>query len=228
MTEVPEQSEKDPEMAPPPMDFPDRFLHDVRDHEMRVVHDSGLHRHLTFHKPGTSNLMFHLTTWPGFLAISGDCDDFMFRRLDDMFTFFRPSGAAPENGIGRLDIGYWASKVVAASRTGGLEQFSAVRYKAALAACLESHLEALSQEDATPARDAFEGAFAGSDPMDAHEAIDQAMGYTCPVTGETPCAEFWDYTLTEPSYGFVWACHAIRWGIARYDAQMARRPAPAG
>lgn len=54
------------------LDVLERFKKSVIEHEMIVVRNDGLHRHLTFKSPRTYNHHFHITTWPGYLAISGD------------------------------------------------------------------------------------------------------------------------------------------------------------
>ena len=65
------------------------FLRDVAEHEMIVVRDDGVHRHIRFKKPGTSCMHFDLITWPGYLCYTGDMGTYVFSRLTDMFEFFR-------------------------------------------------------------------------------------------------------------------------------------------
>lgn len=86
-----------------------QFLKDTASHQLEVVKDDGVHRHLRFRRPGTSFYGFDIVTWPGYLAISGDMGSSMFTRLPDMFEFFR------ERSDGDLVInpGYWAEKCTA-------------------------------------------------------------------------------------------------------------------
>lgn len=87
------------------------FARDTADHELTVLHDDGLYRHLRFirmveqedgtRKP-TSFYWFDIITWPGCLTINGDMETFTFSRVPDMFEFFR--GHEP-------NYGYWAEKV---------------------------------------------------------------------------------------------------------------------
>ena len=58
-----------------------RFLPDVAEHKLTVLHDEGLYRHLRFQKPGTGFYWFDLITWPGNLAFKGDMGGFMFARI---------------------------------------------------------------------------------------------------------------------------------------------------
>ncbi len=55
-----------------------RFLFDVREHQMTIELDQGVHRSILFKRPRSSSYHFRLVTWPGHLAISGDCESFTF------------------------------------------------------------------------------------------------------------------------------------------------------
>ena len=65
----------------------ERFKKDTAEHQMTVLRDDGLYRHLRFRKPGTGIYGFDIVTWPGYLAISGDMGASMFTRLEDMIQF---------------------------------------------------------------------------------------------------------------------------------------------
>ncbi len=65
------------------------FLEAVAKHEMHVLHEDGLYRHIRFKKPGTSCMHFDLITYPGYLVYSGDMGCYVFSRLPDMFELFR-------------------------------------------------------------------------------------------------------------------------------------------
>ena len=80
------------------------FLSDVVEHRMKVHMDNGVYRHLEFSKPGTNCYRFDITTWPGYLCVTGDMGTWTFSRLRDMFEFF---GGAFEHGI---NTGYWSEK----------------------------------------------------------------------------------------------------------------------
>lgn len=78
-----------------------RFNSATEDHQLTVLHDDGLYRHLSFRALGSSFYWFHLITWPGNLTITGDMGTWTFRRVEDMFTFF----------TGYINSGYWAEKL---------------------------------------------------------------------------------------------------------------------
>jgi len=83
------------------------LLSEVDKHEMTVLHDDGLYRHLRFAAPGTGMWSFNIITWPGHLATSGDiADGFMFSRTADMTNFFEIG----QDG-GEINASYWAEKM---------------------------------------------------------------------------------------------------------------------
>jgi hypothetical protein len=190
------------------------FLRDVREHKLAIVLDQGLHRHITLGRPGSSYYRFHITTWPGHLAISGDCGSYTFARLADMFEFFRD-----ETGQNIINEGYWAEKLQAVDRHGGRDELDEEVYQDAIRRDLNAFIgqENLSLSQAkeliTEARreDLFEP------PEGVDEAIRRALAFLCPVTDRHPFNEFWDHRLTRASYRLVWCMRAIVWAIKQYD-----------
>ena len=71
------------------MTFADQFTSDIAQHQMQVIRDDGVSRHLRFKRPNTMCMHFDLLTWPGYLCYTGDMGTYVFRRLEDMFPFFR-------------------------------------------------------------------------------------------------------------------------------------------
>lgn len=104
----------------------ERFERDTSEHEMHVLRDDGLYRHLRFIRPEgdawRSAYYYDLITWPGYLAVVGDCGDFMFSRVRDMFEFFeQSSGINPD---------YWSEKLRGPGRHDDASRtFSADRYR---------------------------------------------------------------------------------------------------
>jgi hypothetical protein len=194
-----------------------RFAKDVAQHVMTIEADNGVHRCLRFARPGSGAYAFRLVTWPGHLYVGGDCDDFVFARLTDMFEFFR-------SDHGRINLGYWAEKLTAADKNGGYHKFDADTFRAVIVHGYRSWLRSYGDEMA----DADERrwvrsrirdevlAFADGNDVEAYNA---ASGFK--VGGRYVFPDFWDNDLREYTYGFVWACYAIVWGIAQYDAAKA-------
>ena len=193
----------------------ERFLRAVKDHRMTIEVDHELFRCVNFARPGSSVYQFRLTTWPGHLAISGDLDAFTFRRLLDMFAFFRFAGPEYDKTDGP-NYGYWAEKADAVSRHVGLTTFSEDLYEKAIRHDLCQHVSGMALSEAKDCvidarRDLLDA------PSDAREAIDKAMSWRCPATGQHPFLDFWDHRLEDYSFGFKFSCHAIQWGIKQYD-----------
>ena len=67
------------------------FLKDVEKHEMKVLLDNGIYRHLRMKQPGSNNMWFDIVTWPGRLTYTRRYGNLRqpFARLEDMFEFFR-------------------------------------------------------------------------------------------------------------------------------------------
>lgn len=98
------------------------FLKQTEDHELHVLHDDGLYRHLRVQAPGTRMWSWDITTWPGHLAISGDVGaGYIFAREPDMLDFFTYAGTSPRyyaDGAPSIDVRYWTEKIVGpAART---------------------------------------------------------------------------------------------------------------
>lgn len=99
----------------------DRFSRDVPEHEMTVLHDDGLYRHIRFKKPGTMMYFFDLVTWPGSLVINGDMGTYTFSREPDMIREFF-------GGTGYINADYWAEKTPGGSDS--VKEFSRERFRA--------------------------------------------------------------------------------------------------
>jgi len=92
------------------------FIKQTQDHELKVISDNGLYKHLRIQAPGTRMWSWDIVTWPGYLATSGDiADGYMFNRERDMIEFFNIGGRHGESyysdGAPSIDIRYWAEKL---------------------------------------------------------------------------------------------------------------------
>jgi hypothetical protein len=210
-------------------DIKDQFLRHVAQHEMRVLHDQGVYRHLRFQQPGTTNLYFDIVTWPGFLAYTGDMGDYVFNRVEDMLTFFRGHRPNPQ---------YWAEKCVSVSKHSPLEKFSETKFKSAIKEALEEHIDArypapTVEPDAEPEprRKARETAIQElrdevdedvlsclGDDMDGRAAIQAAVNFV-DSQDRQPFGDIYENDFTEWTYRFLWCCEALPWAIALYDAR---------
>lgn len=191
----------------PECDAKARFDKDIGTHKMTVHLAQGLHRHLTFKRPGSSVYHFHITTWPGYLCISGDMECFVFSRLPDMFEFFRGS---------RINPSYWSEKLQADNKNVGHRVFSIELYQAALKSDFEDW-SFDSDDDRKRAWEAIEDEFDGILHAESTEhAIRQALDWECPISKQR-FADFYEHTLEDYTFQFLWCCYAIQWAIARFD-----------
>ncbi|WP_421565939.1 hypothetical protein [Ochrobactrum sp. EDr1-4] len=183
------------------------FKRDTKGHSMTVRMDNGVHRDLKFSYNNSSTYHFNITTWPGYLCISGDMGDYVFQRLTDMFEFFRGDAINPD---------YWAEKIQANNRRGGYERFSFDRLKEAVKTDFDQWEVPRRKKKA--AWQAIEDKlFFYMDPNDERGCIQSVMDYECSLTKQC-FVDFYEHNLKEYTHHFLWCCFAIQWAIKQYDA----------
>lgn len=188
------------------------FLSEVTDHELTVLHDDYLYRHLRFAKPGTRIWSFDLITWPNYLTIVGDIGDGnVFSRTPDMLQFF--DIGQPD---GHINPSYWAEKRVAGRRP--TRTFSAARFVEHVNDCMNELAKGLPAEQVSllhkqVARDVLPYAGDESDALDALNSF-QFLGQSL---DDEPDQDAW----TDYDPRFITALHAILWGAKRYHAHVA-------
>jgi hypothetical protein len=200
----------------------ERFARDTARHEVTVLRDDGLYRHLRCQAPDTWMYGFEIVTWPGYLFIGGDIEDFVFARTADMFDFFE-KGSADSEGI---NPHYWAQKLQGAdARSSGGRKYTVEAFQFRILEWARGALQAWDEEAAEADREWDDEHFAvyphlliGAlerevfplhpyDEREAHAALDDWQW----LFGET-----WEWDLREFDPWFLWACHAIVWAIERY------------
>lgn len=189
-------------------DIAARFARETASHEMTVLHDDGLYRHLVFADPDGGFYRFDLVTWPHNLFLRGDGFSFGFSLYPtaDLFGMFKRSR---HSGI---NPGYWQEKVTAGR--GDIKDWSEDLFRAWVigeAAAHESRFPGLVQA-------------VGQQILHSDEHSLEYRG-----TAEYAVASFshefrlripaeWEQSFEDYSWEFLFACHAIIWGIDRYDA----------
>jgi len=217
---------------------PERFLQEVAGHQMTVVRDDGIYRHVRFKRPDTICMHFDLITWPGYLCYTGDMGTYVFTRLRDMFDFFRRS---EKKELFRIDLRYWAEKVEAGDRCDGVKKFSLDKFEREIRDWIaRREEESLPDEDDakdvalhaaafTELRAAVEDGVLSCDDNDVR-AYDAANGFEHrgeawqAYFGEKASFEFddfWEVDATDWTHRFVWCCFALAWGIKQYDESTA-------
>lgn len=133
----------------------EQFLRDVSEHVLTVLRDDGVERHLRFRKPGTYCYGFDLLTFPGHLLITGDCGSFLFRRLDDMFQFFR-ADREPVNEL-HINPQYWSEKLQATdcngARGGAARKYAKEVFEENVRRLFDQHFEDEIRDEADPDAD---------------------------------------------------------------------------
>jgi hypothetical protein len=191
-------------------DYPEiaaRFAADTSDHRMLILKDDGLYRHLRFtSRPhGYGEYWFDLITWPGCLTVRGDYGDaYTFTREPDMFPFFRANrrwGINPQ---------YWAQKLDGHRQSA--TEYSEVKFRQIVG---ELCADAIRYSDAPRGiGKAVRAEILAEDLYDESEArkVLESFEYRDFTFDDT-----WELNFHDYERSFLWACHAIVWGIARYD-----------
>jgi hypothetical protein len=193
-----------------------RFARDTADHQLTVLHDDELYRHLRYANPQYGGLYrYDLITWPNGLTIRGDGPNFVFALYPtaDLFGMFRGTS---HYGI---NPGYWQEKVVA----GQIKVWSEGRFRDWLtswAASGETRHPGLFEAVREQILDNEEYSLEFEEfARHAAENFNHA-GHTL----RYPLA--WEQSFDDWSWEFLWACHAIVWGIAAYDQHRAAQAEP--
>ncbi|MFE3326824.1 hypothetical protein [Streptomyces sp. NPDC059176] len=200
-------------------DYPEikaRFERETAGHQMTVLHDDGLYRHLRFANPKTGLYWYEIATTPGQLTFSGDGDSFVFRLAPDMFEMFRRSAES-----GGINAQYWAEKV----RTGNAHSYSRERFEEYVwkqVANAESHYRAL--------RDDVQEEIFESVTFDVNyesAALMAVLGYEYHLSTGPDAKGNWgpfrfrrvhEWELRDFDWWFLFACYAISDAIVKYDA----------
>jgi hypothetical protein len=217
----------------------DRFLKDAGSHAMTVIRDDGIHRHLEFRKPSPagSEYWFQLITYPGELVITGDMGTYVFRRLEDMFEFFRinrKDWSFNKDGLS-INPSYWSEKLQA-TPAKGFEEFSGESFRTNVKEAFDNWVESNKPyadddcEDCTKEqREAFDEAKAKlweslSDDVllctkDGDvRAFDAASDFQWKEADwRFSLEDCWEWHCNEYTFHFIWCCYAIAWGIKTYD-----------
>ncbi|MFE9432410.1 hypothetical protein ACFYNA_15630 [Streptomyces sp. NPDC006640] len=194
-------------------DYPEiaaRFARDTAGHEMVVLHDDGLYRHLRFAPKDSSLCWWDLITWPYNLIVNGSHGSFHFCRFgpdtEDMLVLFRDSRAGRS-----INPQYWEEKL----RAGDAKSWSEAKFRAFL---IEEAAELESRYPGTVEA-------VGKQILNSDE---HSIEYR--ETAQFACSQFrhgdvtlrfpdeWELSFDEFDWKYLWQCHAIVWAIAQYDA----------
>ncbi|MEV0993458.1 hypothetical protein [Nonomuraea sp. NPDC050202] len=238
-------------------DIAERFARETRLHKLTVLHDDGLYRHLRcMGRRGL--YWFDVVTWPGSLAIRGDLNAaYVFSRTTDMFEFFRarrsdeinPDYWAEKLPEGRRSVQTYSEDLLLA----GIRQALRDEYEAFLHDRLTERAKQLGLPDfdllgpelAKPCHrqtrdymrslrkavhEHFFDTWWGCGTYDEETALRglDEFTFTSDDGHKFAFTDWQEWELRDWDWSFLWACHAIVWGIAKYDrAKVASRQAVA-
>lgn len=209
----------------------DQFLQHASSHVMTVIRDDGVHRHLRFRKapPAGSEHWFDLITWPGSLCIDGDMGTYVFRRLDDMFEFFRTDRKYNEKRGRKLGINlsYWAEKL-RAMPPRGCKEFDEARFDAAiyeyLVDWIRGHRDDTDEDERRELWDRVKSEVWGADGADRKQIAAYDFHHTVNQRLNFEFQDFWEVNVERYTFNFIWCCYAIAWGIKTYDESKSAAP----
>lgn len=197
------------------------FLKDVERHEIKVLRDDGVYRHVRFSRPDSGCMHFDLVTYPGFLVYSGDMGCFVFERLPDMFEFFRNDEAKPL----RINLGYWSEKCQAADRDG-IEEFSRERFKEKINEWVTEHCEGEAREYRKALKEEVDEEILRHVEDEGEDEL-MRRAYDFRFRDNDVFADFYETRCTVYTQRFTWCCYALAWGIRKYDEHKAEPRAAA-
>lgn len=186
------------------------FQEESAGHQLTVLHDDGLYKHLRMAAPGTRMWSWDIVTWPGHLATSGDiADGYTFSREMDMIDFFRVASHKEgyfSDGAPSINFRYWAEKLQGDQRKTVKEH----RHEQFLALVKETLEEAL--EDGRLDQEGVDELIAEAEEVEetghaAHEWLYQ-RGHIF--------SDSWENDFTEYTFNFQLACYAIAASVRTY------------
>lgn len=207
----------------------EEFLKNVAKHQMHILRNDGMYRHIRFKREDTMCMYFDLVTWPGYLAYSGDMGCFVFSRIEDMFEFFRADRThSKDDGNLKINLGYWSEKLQAVdggiNSSSGAKEFSTESFIKMIhewrISWIREYRYILSKKDRRELWDKVTEEVLSKADDGGIRAYDAAYGFSYQIKGQLHPIQFddlWDHNCDEYTYRFIWCCYALAWGIKQYD-----------
>ena len=199
----------------------ERFLNDVSSHEMHILHEDGVYRHIRFKKPNTSCYHFDLITYPGYLVYSGDMGCYVFSRLNDMFEFFR---ADKRNRDGLyINTGYWAEKLQAVNgnrNSADAMEFDEDAFRKVINEYRVRWVReyCLDKQQRRDLWDDIEDSVMSRIDDGEHAACLATYEFSHKTGGDTfQFDDFFEHNFKRYTFSFIWCCYAIAFGVKKYD-----------
>lgn len=185
------------------------FLEDVKDHEITIIKDKEVYRHIRMMTTGPNkwNQKYDIITWPDHLCYTGDMGTYVFQRTEDMFSFFR-------NEKMEISSGYWAEKCLSESIFGeGIRQWSVELFREAVLEYIMNVLDLETKEEIP--EEYLEEAYSLLHAEDEWECISAYRDFNSELFDLTDL--FDGFSGKEKTYHFIWCLYAIVFAIKKYD-----------
>jgi hypothetical protein len=195
-----------------------QFKRDTANHQMTVLFEQGLYRHLRFESPDGSGYRFDLHTSPNRLMFHGEPGTYVFSvwPTADLFKVFSESSVGD-----RPNFGYWREKLAAWCEAP--IQFSNELFDAQVAhelAEAESDWPGVTA-DWKEKTEGFLAVYDTSNEQGARYAtydFSYLHGDADPWEQQFKFSDCARWVLDDYDWRYLWACHAALFGIAQYDA----------
>lgn len=178
---------------------------DFAEHELTICHEDGVYRHLRFARPDTSMYSFSLVTWPGYLAIDGDLEGYVFSRTLDMIEFF----AGDED----VNPHYWAQKVTNCRTRRATRVYSEDALKRQVNEAFNWIECSEGRGSRREVEDGWREHAADLDLSIEHVARELLREFDHVLEGDT-----FEWDLCEWDHHFLLVCFAIKKGVELYRA----------
>ena len=188
----------------------EKFLDDVKNHELTIRQNNGVDRHLIFKQSATGERHFNITTFQGYLIITGEMGSLVFSQQNDMFNLFRSDDLS-------IDPSYWGERIQSTSceaKYASFLEFDIDKVKACAQKDLDDFIRdnELSEDDESVLRLKLETSVLSAEHE--HEIIDRITNFGC---YGFDFDEFWEKDYRTCRYNYIWLCYAIVWGIKKFD-----------
>ena len=197
------------------------FLKDVATHEMHILHEDGVYRHIRFKQPGTGCMHFDLITYPGYLVYSGDMGCYVFSRLNDMFQFFRTDRQS-NDGL-YINLGYWAEKLQAIDgnrHNSHAMEFDEDAFRRVINEYRVNWMRngGLDKEQRRELWDEVENDVLASIEDGEHAATHAAYRFAFKAGRSVfQFDDLFEHNFNRYTFRFIWCCYALSWGVKKWD-----------
>lgn len=203
------------------------FLDDTKNHQVQIIRDDGVNRHIRFAEPNTSIGYFDLITWPGYLCYTGDMGSFLFKRTNDMFSFFRGDSDTKKEELS-INPRYWSEKLESIDRHGGYEEFDKDEFKRVISDHRLRWIRdyGLDKDSRRELWDAVTNYVLDRAEDGEGVALNAAYEFSVEVNGLAfRFDDFYEHRMNKYIHTFLWCCYALVWGIERYDEEVSKAKA---